>query len=276
MFRVPCVDGNTVAFGVGAVETVDLGRDLDPRHAEFWTEGPLTDQKVWVAHFRDFDDSAGTGTLLLRAEDGRDVILGERAAPEWILPSASGEAGSVLLNVEGEVGDLVHFDVAGGVWTLAERVLRSNDGVGTIVNFDGEVGDLASVGSGVFTILLSRVPRDHYTYTNRDLTIGAAVNDFDGRTGTLSRLTTSFDELETVATRVLHPQHGFIEALFPGMAWIRADGGGETGTLEYQNTSLVYTATVSEGVASFLPTTEGLIYSVPHGERAGIWFADAK
>jgi hypothetical protein len=276
MFRLPCVDGNTVAFGVGAVPSLDLGPDIDPRHAEFWTEGPPADQRVWVAHFRDFDPGTATGTLLLRAEDGRDVILGERAAPEWIRPSASGKNGFALLNVDGEVGDLASFDTTGGVWVFAERALRSNDGVGTIVNFDGEVGDLANFDSGVFTVLLSRVPRDHYTYTNRDLTIGAVIDDFDGRTGTLSRLTTTFDARETVATRVLHPHHGFIDALFPGMAWIRADGSGDTGTLEYQNTSLVYTATVSDGVAAFLPTTEGLIYAVPHGERAGVWFADAK
>jgi hypothetical protein len=277
MYRLPCAGGRTVAFGIGTVDTLELGRDIDPRHAEFWTEGSPADSRLWVAHLRDFDAAAGTGTLLLRSDDGRDVTLGERAAPEWIRPSEGGKRGFALLNVDGEVGDFVHFDTTGGVRVVAERVLRDNDELGMLVNFDGEVGDVGSVSAtGDFTLLLSRVPRDNYTYANRDLTIGAVIDDFDGHTGTLSRFTTTFDELETVATRVLHPHHGFIEALFPGMAWIRADRGGATGTLEYQNTSLVYTATVSEGVASFLPTTEGLIYSVPHGDSAGIWFADAR
>ena len=181
------------------------------------------------------------------------------------------------MNVDGEVGDLVRFDVGGNVQVVAERTLRSSDGVGIIANFDGMVGDMGGLTSGgIFVVTLPRVPRDNYAYTDRDVTVGVAFNEFDGRTGTLSRFSSSYAELEPVATRVLHPHHGFIDALFPGMAWIRAGASGKTGTLEYQNTDLRFNATVSEGVASYLPTTEGLIYSVPHGPGAGVWFADAK
>jgi hypothetical protein len=276
MYRIPCEGGRTVAVSFGSVETLDLGFDIDPRHAKFWRQGVPTEPRLRVAHFRDFDEGTDTGTLLLRSENGADLVLGERAAPEWIRPSASGNDGFALLNVQGEVGDFVHFDLSGTVRVLAERALRDNDGFGMLVNFDGEVGDMGGVtGDGAFSVVLSRVPR-YYTYANRDLTIAAVVDEYDGHTGTLSRVIGTYDERETVATRVLHPHHGFIEALFPGMAWIRSDGSADTGTLEYQNTTLVYTATVSEGVASFLPTTEGLIYSVPRGKGAGVWFADAK
>lgn len=276
-FRMPCSGGHAVAYSPDRIETVDLGPDIDARHVEFWTEGAVPNQKLWVAHFRDFDAEQGVGTLLLRSEDGRDVTLGERAAPEWINPSATGKRGLALVNVDGEVGDLVRFDTSGGVRVVVDRALRQTDSVGMIAHFDGVAGDMGDMGNGDrFTVLLPRVPRDLYTYVNQGLSVGATFNDFDGHTGTLSRFTSSYLERETVATRVLHPRHGFIEALFPGMAWIRADGAAATGTLEYQNTELLYTATVSDGVASFLPTTEGLIYSVPYGERAGVWFAEAK
>jgi hypothetical protein len=276
IYRLPCEGGRTVAVRMDSVETLELGSDIDPRHTKFWGEASFIDRSLRIAHFRDFDERTETGTLLLRSEDGHDVLIGERAAPEWIRPSQNGNDGFALVNVEGEVGDFVHFDTLGNVRVFAERTLRDHQGTGMIVNFDGEVGDMGSVtGDGAFTVVLSRVPR-FYTYANHDLTIAAVLNEFDGHTGTLSRVTTTYDALETVATRVLHPHHSFIESIFPGMAWIRSDGSADTGTLEYQNTKLVYTATVSEGVASFLPTTEGLIYSVPRGKGAGVWFADAK
>lgn len=274
-FRAPCEGGNAIALGLGTASTFDLGPDIDSRHVEFWTTG-LVPRTLWVAHFRDFDEATSTGTLLLRSDDGRDVTLGERAAAEWIRPTASGTGGFALVNVEGEIGDLVRFDTAGAVQVLAERALRVNDESRMIVNFDGEVGDMGGIVGGAFTVLLSRVPRDDFFYLNRDFSAAAVLDDFDGRTGTLSRFYGDFSDLEPVATRVLHPHHGFVDSLFPGMAWIRAEGEGDTGVLEYRNDDLVFTATVSEGVASFLPTTEGLIYTVPHGAGAGVWFADAK
>jgi hypothetical protein len=276
-FRMPCADGTTVAVRPDLIETVELGQGVSSAHAEFWMEGATPNQKLWVAYYRDFDDEEGVGTLVLRAEDGSEQVLGERAAPEWLRPSGSGTAGFALVNVDGDVGDYVRFETNGGVRLVAEGTLRSNDGVGTIVHFDGVAGDMGNVNeAGGFQVLLERVPRDVYTYVNHDISVGGVFHDFDGRSGTLSRFTSSFLELETVATDVLHPHHGFIDTLFPGMAWIRREGGAATGTLEYQNTELVYTATVSRGVASFLPTTEGLIYSVPRGEGAGVWFAEAK
>jgi hypothetical protein len=275
-FRLPCNGGSVIAAGVESAATFTLGPDIDPEHVEFWKEDfPVG--KLWVAHFRDFDAGAALGTLLLRSEDGRDLILGERAAPEWISPSSSGASGLALVNVDGEVGDLVHFDTSGTVRVVAERTLRIPENTGLLINFDGQAGDLAAVDSlGRVTLLIPKIPRSNALYLNQDLSVAAALNEFDGRVGTLSRLNRSSFELETVATGVLHPHHGFIEALLPGMAWIRAEGRGDTGTLEYQNTELLYTATVSEGVASFLSTTEGLIYSVPHGDGAGVWFAEAK
>jgi hypothetical protein len=276
-FQWPCGEGNAVAHRPDQVETLDLGPDIDSRHAEFWMEGAAPNRKLWVAHFRDFDEAEALGTLLLRSEDGRDVVLGERAAPEWINPSSSGSEGFALLNVHDGVGDFARFDTSGSVRVLADRALRSNDGIGMIAHFDGVAGDMGGIDDlGRFIVMLPRVPRDGYTYLNQDVTACATLNDFDGRTGTLSRCTKSFMVRTPVATRVLHPHHGFIDSIFPGMAWIRADAGGDTGTLEYDNSDLVYTATVSEGVASFLQTTEGLVYSVPHGAGAGVWFAEAK
>jgi hypothetical protein len=277
IYRLPCEGGRTVAQAMGSVEMLELGPDIDPRHAEFWKEARPIDPPLRVAHFRDFDEDTRTGTLLLRV-DGSDLTLGEHAAPEWIRPSQSGNEGFALLNVDGDVGDFVQFDITGNVRVFAERAVRENDGIGMLVHFDGAVGDMGIVtGDGAFTVLLPRVPRENYNYySNPDLRNAAVFNEFDGHTGTLSLFATTYDDLETVATRVIHPHHGFIESLFPGVAWIRSDGSADTGTLEYRNTRLVYTATVSEGVESFLPTTEGLIYAVPRGKGAGVWFADAK
>jgi hypothetical protein len=275
-YRKPCEGGSVIAVGVESSTTFDLGRDIDPRHVEFWTEAARPD-KLWVAHFRDFDANAALGTLFLRSDDGSETLLGERSAPEHFWLPASGTSGFALVNVDGEVGDLVHFDTSGNVRVVAKRALRARETPAYIINFDGAVGDLAAVDSlGGITVILSKVPRSLFLYQDQSYTATVTLDDFDGRTGTLSRHWPDSRGRETIATHVLHPHHGFIETLFPGMAWIRAESSGNTGTLEYQNTELLYTAKVSEGVSSFLFTTEGFIYAVPYGESAGVWFAEAK
>lgn len=273
--RQPCSDGHALAVRIDLTDTVDLGPDIDARNVQFWMEATESAPRRWVTHFRDYDPEADLGTLVLRAEDGGDLVIGERSAPGWVDPRANGREGYALINADGDVGDFVEFDTRGGVRVIADRVLRYAE-YGVMAHFDGVAGDMGGIDSeGRFVPLLTRVPPDLATYLNRNGTLGAALTDFDGRTGTLSTFT-SYLDLHPVATGVLHPRHGFIDSMFPGMAWIRADGSGDTGTLEYQNTELVYTATVSEGVSSFLPTTEGLIYTVPRGASAGVWFAEAK
>ena len=66
----------------------------------------------------------------------------------------------------------------------------------------------------------------------------------------------------------------------PGFAYIgNYDAKALTGTLFVQNVDLDSTLTVAHGVSDFVATNyplPGILYTVPTGTNAGIWFARAK
>ena len=63
----------------------------------------------------------------------------------------------------------------------------------------------------------------------------------------------------------------------PGIAWFTDwDDELQVGRFQYRNLELGFTSVVNEGVGEFLYAGNGLLYSVPFGEKAGIWLARAK
>jgi hypothetical protein len=79
-----------------------------------------------------------------------------------------------------------------------------------------------------------------------------------------------------VAHGVHVTRNGFMNDL-PGLVYFtHFDLATRTGTLEYSNAELGFSATVSEGAADYVQPGTGLLYSVPYGEGAGIWLARAK
>jgi hypothetical protein len=63
----------------------------------------------------------------------------------------------------------------------------------------------------------------------------------------------------------------------PGMAFLADyDATLDIGRLDYRNLELGFTATVSEGVAQYVSTSDGLIYTVPFGPSAGMWAVRAR
>jgi hypothetical protein len=268
-----------VAFHDAQTLTLDLGTGADPAHLELWFEGRDMPHETWLAYLTDFDAGETLGTLTVRSPRGEELEVGRRAPLEWVYPDLTGRAGHALLDVEGETGTLVRWEIGTATRVVAERVQRrSEGGVGVHVNYDGVAADVAFLnGLGGLTVELTRVPPKDYYYTNQNLSRAAVITDFDGRTGRLSRIGTSFRDLHLVSEHVIHPHHGFIDQLFSGMAWITStDARRGTGRLEYRNDDLGFSATVSDGVADFLQSTRGFIYSVPYGDRAGVWFAEAK
>jgi hypothetical protein len=276
-FHAPCAEEHLVAYRGDETLTIDLGQGADPRQLEFWFTAWEPELKIWMAHLSDVE-ATGLGTLHIRDPDGEEWEIGERAALGWVSKDLVGQGGYALVNVEGETGDIVHWDTEGNTSVLAGQVLLKGDGVGVQINYDGVAADIAFFdGLGGLTVELLRAPLSNYYYVDDELVNVMVMTDFDGRTGTLSRMGESYGELAPVATDVLHPHHGFIDQLFPGLAWIRStDARRGTGRLEYRNDDLGFTATVSDGVSDFLQSTRGFIYAVPHGSGAGIWFAEAK
>jgi hypothetical protein len=114
------------------------------------------------------------------------------------------------------------------------------------------------------------------------------MSDFDGARGTLSLAVPSggpeaLDDFgfplrrtELIARNVGRYRRSFLGDL-PGFIYIRDfDPGTRTGRLEYRNTELGFTSLVAQGVADLNDTGLNVFYSVPFGERAGIWVTRKK
>jgi hypothetical protein len=79
-------------------------------------------------------------------------------------------------------------------------------------------------------------------------------------------------KLEVIARDVLWDGRTRFVPAVPAIGYFtHYDEPSDTGRLDYRNLELQFTATVSEGVADYLSTPGGLIYSVPYGDGAGIW-----
>jgi hypothetical protein len=293
----PCDEQKLVLWDDREEEFVDLGFDAIPwalrlvPPAKTSRPDPATDA-LWAFFFREID-SAGLGTLIVRNLDGDEHVLGEKAALERASVNEDDKYGYALTNLVGDVGDLVRWEPGGTTETLASRVLRDGTGVSwapLIVDWDGTSGTSAHLVEGRLERRLERVPRRHFAYTNLHGRV-ALFNEFNGKAGTLSigtavcptgasDCTDKYYAPTPIARNVYHPRHDFLDKdqdFLPGIAYLADyDIETETGRFEYRNLELGFTSAINDGVADFMYAGNGLLYSVPYGEGAGIWLARAK
>jgi hypothetical protein len=293
----PCDEGKLVLWDDREEAFVDLGFDAIPWALRLLPPSktsrpdPATDA-LWAFFLRDLDNT-GFGTLVVRNLDGEEHVLGERAALDRASVNEDDKYGYALTNLVGEVGDLVRWEPNGTTETLASRVLRDGTGVAwapLIVDWDGISGTSAHLVEGRLERRLERVPRRHFAYTNLHGRV-ALFNEFDGESGTLSigsavcpagarDCTDKYYAPTPIARNVYHPRHDFLdkdENFLPGIAYLADyDMETQTGRFEYRNLELGFTSAINDGVADFMYAGNGLLYSVPFGEGAGIWLARAK
>jgi hypothetical protein len=293
----PCDEQKLVLWDDREEERVELGFDAVPWALRLLVPSktsrpdPMTDP-LWAFFLRDIDN-AGLGTLVVRNLEGDEHVLGEHAALERASVNEDDEYGYALTNVVGDTGDLVRWEPDGTTETLASRVLRDGTGVAwapLIVDWDGSSGTSAHLVEGRLERRLERVPRRHFAYTNIHGRV-ALFNEFDGESGTLSigrpvcpenasDCTDKYYAPVPIARNVHHPRHDFLdkdEDFLPGIAYLADyDIDTDTGRFEYRNLELGFTSAINDGVADFMYAGNGLLYSVPYGEGAGIWLARAK
>ena len=253
---------------------------------------PTPSAGVWAFFLRDIDYLAGVGTLVARAPDGTELVLGSNAALERTRLDPKEDYGFAMVDTTGTTGRFVRWDFEGNVTELAQNVLRDSPGVGfadLTIDYDGTAGTLAQLYNGEVIPVLDRVPRQRFAY--RDFTKRQALfSDFDGENGTLSigeaactpgtDCGRQYQKPVVVARNVHHPDHAFldeIEEFLPGIGFLdNYDEVHQTGRFQYSNLELGFTSIVSEGVADFTYAGNGILYTVPYGEGAGIWLARAK
>jgi hypothetical protein len=231
----------------------------------------------------------GRGTLWAwREGDPAPIQLGERAELDsaFVSPPSTGWDGLVQINYQ-ELGaytafDWLNFRWSGETQVVAAHVVRNSASGEVLVNFDGVAGDLPRFDEEGLHVVAEDVPPHtgdaaSYIGTRRY----ARVDHFDGNSGRL-RITKDdqrlldFEELASGVTPDGLRFSWFMPALVFLEGW---DKERKTGSLVAYNYELDARTTIAEGVSSFDLTSypwDGVIYTVPYGNKRGLWFSKAK
>lgn len=306
-FHEPCDSKNLVVWDAQTRQTSALNLDVDIQHVKIAGRSPNTHPNLatdpyYALYLTDVIAASNTGNLHLRLPDGTDKLIGAGAALERAdlgsdTPTGDYTGGFALLDVNGETGRFVHFDLDGNVSDVVANVIRNpTESAWTrlVVAVDDQLANLVEVVGGQPVTVAENVPRNRYAYLNRfegnPLQNQLAwFHDLAGETGTLSLAAPdpSSGALDdqgheplyrgtAVAHDVFVAGHGFMANL-PGFVYFSGwDDNSGTGNLAYTNVELEFSATVSEGVSDYLQPGSGLLYTVPFGNAAGVWLARGK
>jgi hypothetical protein len=293
----PACDGSKVtAYGVNSGHTSDLGFAVDARHLEVAPAWPATSGDpgvdpffyLYLTNLTNPDDTSSLGTLVLRTPDHTEHVLGSAAALEraTLFASQDGTRGYALIDVDGDTGTFVRFLADGTIDELAHQVLRGTTDL--IVNYDGTWGDFALPTDSGVSVVAHHVPPGGFLLREQKGRWTGILHDYQDSLATLSITTSMLDffrsaqapvpapSLEDLASGVLPSRTQFLTSL-PGIAFMtNYDSQKRTGKLQYRNLELEFTATVSEGLSDYISTDDGIIYSVPAGDGAGVWAVRAR
>lgn len=167
-----------------------------------------------------------------------------------------------------------------GLTVIAEKVVPAVFyPYGTLINYDGTVGDLVRiVRSGdeyEHTPLVSGVPLQVPAVDPASGTF-AIVGDYAHGAGTAYLVTG--DTARPVGDDVLPNTLAFLEQPY-ALTYLARDGSHQTAELRAWLIDTELDVRVSERVSEYrgLPwPSAGLLYAIPSGDRAGLWFARAR
>lgn len=288
-YHAPCDAKKLVIYNESAMQATPLDIPAEPQFLAFLpvfpnqTGNPAT-EPFHSFYLTDYSDKTQTGTLTMRLPDRQTKTIGTNAAFERLnaFQSAEETHGFVLVDVDGETGTYVRWESDGSKQVIASRVFRGNTDL--VTNFDGKTGQFGLLSDKALHVVARQVPASGFRIRDDKGRWTAIIDDFADSQGTLSitESTLDFNEaartpgtppaLEVIARGVLWDSRASFVQAIPGIAYmINYDKTSDTGRLEYRNLELRFTATVSDGVAQYLRTPGGLIYSVPYGDGAGIW-----
>jgi hypothetical protein len=225
------------------------------------------------------DPKAGSGALWGGAIGEPPEHIGDQAQvnrSKSPVMTRFGTSWQTLVDVSGGVGSLIRWKPGAPSKELAQRVEEVATPL-AIVNYDGKVGDLVHFdGSGISRVLARRVPRRGIVSDTEGL---AVLAESDGSQGTLLVSPPDSTTFETVATNVPTGSFHFIQELH-GIGYLRdfdaPSGTGELG-IRVVETGDTFDVGVRASEWHEVGWPEpGILYIVPAGVHAGIWFARLK
>jgi hypothetical protein len=292
-YHFPCDTKQLVVYSesVGKASNLDISVE-DPNFTAFLPAYPAKTGDPAVDPFFTFyvteKDDNKTGKLWMRTPDKQTKLLGEHADLGRLVayPSAADTHGYVLVDVladaKGDTGRFIRWEADGSTRDVADKVLRGNGDL--VTNYDGTTGQFELFSSAGLSVVAHRIPPYGFKTREAKGRWTAIIDDYEEPNGTLSITESALDfsesertlgpppKLEVIARDVLWDGRTRFVPAVPAIGYFtHYDEPSDTGRLDYRNLELQFTATVSEGVADYLSTPGGLIYSVPYGDGAGIW-----
>jgi len=288
----PCSDEHLVAelidpSGSTAVQRLPFAVQTDSRTAKIERFADTVNNHpddLAAYYLEDVDPATGLGTLSAVTADGALLQVGTNAALEraFLLAKDDPWTGVALVDVQAGLGRLVRWAWDGSEETLAENVSRAASAAGILADYDGHSGNALTVDMHGNTAV-QQVGAPAFNTTLRSINYGWALRleHYDGVTGDLTLAKGLSTTYQTVASRVPPNQYQFTTIVpLPGFAYLGDfSEKTQTGTLFVQNLDLGSTLTVAKNVSDFVATNyplPGLLYAVPIGKDAGLWFARAK
>lgn len=297
VYRSPCDGGSLTVLDLVTGSTT-LHEVPAPPHAFRLVRG--RGDEIWTYYLTEYDTTNRVGTLWIDPPDADPIRVGERADLSWVqLVPTSAESkvlGSALIDVDGvrRAGRFVEIDVDGNVREVAAGVARAFRS-GLLINFDGMVGDLAPwpAWGGSATVEAHGVPVHPFAVNGDLLSVPvsdgptpseAFLTEYSASVGTLvAKMVADGGKVSYGQRRVSDnvPIGGFqMLQIIPALAYMTDfDTARGVGRLELWNHELDVVLPVHPSVSEFEEVIwphDGILYNVPEGADAGIWFARAK
>jgi hypothetical protein len=287
----PCDDPHLVAEQVAPGSLFE--RRTFEAQADFVAAGvigqPLTSANapgIAVSFLTDVDPATGLGTLFVAQETGDAVQLGTNA-PLWasmVADPSSPWVGFAMVDVQGGLARMIHWNWDGTTEVMAENVDLDASVSGFLTNYNGHSGDLAGLGTGGDLIVVAKgSPAFDTLVYSSDYQWELHLEHYDGLSGDLmfAEEPAPVSGFKVAASRVAAGEYQELSLLsLNGFAYVGDyDEQALSGALFVRNVSLGSTMLVASHVSDFAPTFypfPGLLYTVPSGDNAGIWFARAK
>lgn len=274
LYYSPCEERNVVAYDLATEKRNVLAEGV----ANYRIIGERTDGTVTMYITND-DGNSSVGTLWARFGAEQPVRIG-----------VNGHLGLTRLNTSGEIKAILDWGEHGGTLSVGQAGVELEEllsdvvyygSSGVIADWDGEAGTLYNLTS---ELTVERVLKDVTTRglkydspTKRSL----VLMNFDGDKGDLMLVRQNDQKEEPIlmSKDVQADSYQFTVQLPTVTILSGLDAETGTATLKLRKLDGSGETIVADGVSEALEVSwpkAGMLYSIPVGERAGIWFSEAR